>query len=49
MKKKHTPTLENLRNENIAGEQSVWEYLKYKIRKLRNKEAARSRKLNPQL
>ena len=26
--------LENLKNENITHEQSVWEYLKYEIRKL---------------
>lgn len=26
--------LENLKNENITHEQSMWEYLKYEIRKL---------------
>ena len=30
MKKHITSTLENLKNENITDEQSVWEYLKYK-------------------
>ena len=33
MKKLIISTLENLRNENITDEQSVWEYSKYKIRK----------------
>ena len=50
--KKHISTLENLKNENITDEQSVWEYLKYEIRKFCkkfSKKAARLRKLNIQL
>ena len=46
--KKHISTLENLKNENITDEQSVWEYLKYEIRKFSkkfSKEAARSKKI----
>ena len=35
--KKHISTLENCKNENITDEQSVWEYLKYKIRKFSKK------------
>ena len=32
--KKHIiSTLKNLKNENITDKQSVWKYLKYKIRK----------------
>ena len=45
---KHISTLENLNNENITDEQSVWEHLKYKIRKISktfSKEAARSKKI----
>ena len=41
-------TVENLKNENITDEQSVWEYLKYEIRKFSktfSKEAARSKKI----
>ena len=34
MKKHIISTLENLKNENITDEQSVWEYLKYEIRKV---------------
>ena len=44
--KKHISTLKNLKNENIIDEQSVWEYLKYEIRKFSNKfskEAVRSK------
>ena len=40
-------TLENLKNENITDEQSVWEYLKKEIRKFSKKfyeEAARFKK-----
>ena len=46
--KKHISTLKNLKNENIIDEQSVWEYLKYEIRKFSNKfskEAVRSKKI----
>ena len=46
--KKHISTLENLKNENITDEQSVWEYLKYEIRKFSKKffkEATRSKKI----
>ena len=45
--KKHISTLENLKNENITNEQSVWEYSKYRIRKFSkifSKEADRSKK-----
>ena len=35
--KKHISTLKNLKNENITDEQSVWEYLKYKIGKFSKK------------
>ena len=50
MRKVHTliATLENLKNENITGEQSVWEYFKYGIRKFSkkfSKEAAHSKKI----
>ena len=47
MKKHITSTLENLKNENITDEQSVWEYLKYKkkISKKASKEAVRSKKI----
>ena len=48
MKKHIISTLENLKNENITDEQSVWEYLKYEIRKFSkkfSKEAARSKKI----
>ena len=50
--KKHISTLKNLKNENIIDEQSVWEYLKYEIRKFSKnifKEPARSKKLGIQL
>ena len=46
--KKHISTLENLKNENITDEQTVWEYLKYEIRKISkifSKKAARSKKI----
>ena len=46
--KKHISTLKNLKNENIIDEQSVWEYLKYEIRKFSykfSKEAVRSKKI----
>ena len=33
MKKKIISTLGNLKNENIADEQSMWEYSKYEIGK----------------
>ena len=33
MKKHIVYTLENLKNENITDEQSIWGYLKYEIRK----------------
>ena len=48
MKKHIISNLENLKNENITDEQSVWKYLKYKIRKFSktfSKEAARSNKI----
>ena len=48
MKKHIVSTLENLKNENITDEQSVWEYLKYEIRKFStkfSKEAAHSKKM----
>ena len=48
MKKHVISTLENLKNENIADEQSVWEYLKQEIRKFSknfSKAAARSNKI----
>ena len=48
MKKRMISTLENLKNENITDEQSLWEYLKYEIRKFSksfSKEAARSKKI----
>ena len=46
--KKHIYTLENFKNENITDEQSVWQYLKYEIRKFSkkcSKESARSTKI----
>ena len=46
--KKHISTSENLKNKNIADEQSVWKYLKYEIRqfpKKVSKEAVRSKKI----
>ena len=48
MKKHIISTLENLKNENITDEQSVWEYLKYEKRKFskkNSKEAVRSKKI----
>ena len=48
MKKHIISTSENLKNENIADEQSVWKYLKYEIRKFPkkfSKEAVRSKKI----
>ena len=48
MKKHVISTLQNLKNENIADEQSVWEYLKQEIRKFSknfSKAAARSNKI----
>ena len=48
MKKHVMSTLENLKNKNITDEQSVWEYLKYKITKISknsSKETARSNKI----
>ena len=48
MKKHIKSTSEIFKNENIIDEQSVWEYLKYKIRKFSktfSKEAARSKKI----
>ena len=48
MKKHILSILENLKNENITDEQSVWEYLKYEIRKFSkkfSKKAARSKKI----
>ena len=48
MKKHIKSTSEIFENENIIDEQSVWEYLKYKIRKFSktfSKEAARSKKI----
>ena len=48
MKKYIISTLENLKNEDITDEQTVWYYLKYKIRKffkIFSKEAARSKKI----
>ena len=48
MKKYIISTLENLKNEDITNEQTVWYYLKYKIRnffKIFSKEAARSKKI----
>ena len=46
--KKHICTLENLKNENITDKQSVWQYLKYEIRKFSknfSREAACSNKI----
>ena len=48
MKEHITSTLENFKNKSITDEQSVQEYLKYKIRKFSkkfSKEAARSKKI----
>ena len=44
--------LESLKNKYITDEQSIWEYLKYEIKKFSknfSKEAARLTKLNLQL
>ena len=48
MKKHIKSTSEIFKNEDIIDEQSVWEYLKYKIRKFSktfSKETARSKKI----